>query len=190
MSWRRYPILEGSAIDRFGSVRTAYRRTQDVFKVAYHALRDDPRARHGTRFVGNTEQEIKSEITAMQNRLDDAAVVELWVIFERFVIEHVTASVATPNELAAAFRERFGSKMAYEIERWRFDELLDLYKGWLDSDEIGRAKQIKAYRDWVAHRNPRKGPPVDADPEAAYHVLVSIVTQIQADEPGSVPSPS
>jgi hypothetical protein len=182
--------LKGSAIDRLGAVRTAYRRTLDVFKVAYHALRDDPRARHGTRFVGSPEHEIKTEVQAMQNRLDDAAVVELWVIFERFVIEHVTASVATRDVLAVEFQERLRSKVAYEIERWRFDELLDLYKGWLHSDEIGRAKQIKAYRDWVAHQNPRKGPPVDADPEAAYNVLVSIVTQIQADEPGSVPSSS
>jgi hypothetical protein len=183
--------LNGSAIDRFRSVRTAYRRTLDVFKVAYHSLRDDPRARHGTRFVGSTAHDIKTEFKAMRNRLNDAAVVELWVIFERFVIEYTAASVEPRrDQLAAAFEQRLRLKMSYEIERWRFDELLDLYKGWLDSDAIGRAKQIKAYRDWVAHQNPRRRPPIEADAEAAYDVLVSIVTEIQADEPGSVPSPS
>jgi hypothetical protein len=62
--------------------------------------------------------------------------------------------------------------------RNRRDKLLDLYKGWLDSDTLGRIKQIKEYRDWISHRNPKRAKPAIIDPIAARAILGSVVDQI------------
>ena len=70
------------------------------------------------------------------------------------------------------------SKVEPEIERWRTTDLLDLLKGTADADLIGRAKQVKEYRDWVAHRNPARPPSARVDPETAFTVLASLSTAL------------
>lgn len=121
----------------------------------------------------------------MSTRLNEATVINLWVVFERFLIEDVTAGLSAHEHLSEGFADRLTMKVAQEIERWRFDELLDLYKGSVDSAKIGAAKQVKSYRDWVAHQNPRKPPAMRIHPETAYELLVAIVHSVAADRPGS-----
>jgi hypothetical protein len=182
--------LKVTVIDRFDAVHAGYRRTRDALKIAHRSLRNNPRMRRRSRFANDTEQEVDGEFLAMYDRLQDATIINLWVVFERFVIEHVTSSLPAGSSMPAAFADRLRAKASAEIERWRFDEVLDLYKGWIDSNELGVAKQIKAYRDWVAHQNPQKTPSASIDPEAAYELLASIVEAIQAPGTGSSGPPS
>lgn len=120
----------------------------------------------------------------MQRRLDDATVINLWAVFERSLIEHITASWPGPTDRPEPFIVRLHEKAEREIERWRIEELLDLYKGWVGSETIGAVKQVKAYRDWVAHRNPRKAPSAVIRPEPAFGVVVAMMETVVGDEPG------
>jgi len=49
-----------------------------------------------------------------------------------------------------------------EIDYWKPEDILDLLKHSLfkgDEQQIGRAKEVLKYRDWVAHgKNPNKMP--------------------------------
>jgi len=120
----------------------------------------------------------------MQRSLDDATVINLWVIFERFLVDHVTSSLLQRTDLPESFANRLREKAGREVERWRIEDLLDLYKGWVVSDRLGTAKQVKSYRDWVAHRNPRKPPSAKIRPETAYQELAWIVRSVVTHEPG------
>ena len=64
------------------------------------------------------------------------------------------------------------------MEYWRIADVLDLLKEHVDSDLIGQAKQIKQYRDWVAHRNMVKGVPADIPPQSAYIILSEILDKL------------
>jgi hypothetical protein len=62
------------------------------------------------------------------------------------------------------------------------DDLLDLFKSLVEVDKIGVAKQIKDYRDWIAHRNPKRLPPAQTEPRTAYSVLAAIIDAIEEDK--------
>ncbi len=59
------------------------------------------------------------------------------------------------------------------------DDVLDLFKPLVDPDQIGIAKQIKDYRDWIAHRNPNQPPPAQTEPRTANSVLAAIIEAIE-----------
>ena len=81
------------------------------------------------------------------------------------------------NLLAKAIQK----KIENDFEFWRFDDALNLLKYVLDPQLVGQAKQIKQYRDWIAHRNPKKPPKTNVSPEAAYRVLSTIVSQLSTN---------
>ncbi len=70
--------------------------------------------------------------------------------------------------------ETMRKAISKNIEYWKIDEILDVLKVIIDPDLIGQAKQIKKYRDWVAHRNIKKKSPPNVVPERAYSVLAEI----------------
>jgi hypothetical protein len=88
---------------------------------------------------------------------------------------------AKPQELAVSFY----TKVEEEIENWRLAEILDLFKGYLDPNLIGQAKQIKAHRDWIAHKNPRRQPPAKIEANRAHIVLSQIIEGILLAETAS-----
>jgi hypothetical protein len=59
------------------------------------------------------------------------------------------------------------------------DDLLNLSKGTVDAASLGRAKQIKEYRDWVVHRNPRRLPSSKTDAQTAYAFLSQLLFTFQ-----------
>ncbi|MGO9264660.1 MAG: hypothetical protein ACLQBA_07185 [Candidatus Binataceae bacterium] len=104
----------------------------------------------------------------------------LWAWFERHLIEYAklrAGVVETTNPLA--FAQELKSKVTKEIEHWRIDELLDVFKSIVEGKQIGIAKQVKDYRDWIAHRNPNRLPPAQTDPTAAYSLLATIIDAIE-----------
>ncbi len=44
---------------------------------------------------------------------------------------------------------------------------------------LGQAKQIKQYRDWVAHRNVSKAVPANVPPKKAYEILSEILWRLE-----------
>ncbi len=79
-----------------------------------------------------------------------------------------------PRELATVLQEHLDE----QIERWQIDDILDLFKSIIDSSRIGQAKQVKEFRNWVAHKNPRKGTPTKMDPQTTYELLSGIIDDI------------
>jgi hypothetical protein len=60
----------------------------------------------------------------------------------------------------------------------RLDDSLDILKGIVDPARIGQAKQVKQFRDWVAHKNPRNIPPA-VDPATAYQLLSELIVAME-----------
>jgi hypothetical protein len=88
---------------------------------------------------------------------DDLTIVSLWATFERHLVQYLQTKSQKlreiePSELGVRLQDRLNE----DLERWRPDDILDLFKGQVDSNLIGQAKQIKDYRDWIAHKNPRR----------------------------------
>ena len=53
-----------------------------------------------------------------------------------------------------------------------------MFKEITDPNLIGNAKQVKQYRDWVAHRNIDKGSPPKVAPQSAYQILSKILDDL------------
>ncbi len=125
--------------------------------------------------------------TALVDAEKQAADLALFATFERYVIERLQ----TANELLASghpsgYSSKLAEKFKSEVEYWRFDEILDLFKPELDANLIGRAKQIKRYRDWISRRNTNKELPAQVSPDTVFEVLSKIVSEISQthDIPG------
>jgi hypothetical protein len=161
-------------------VWTAYLVTRDCFRVARRALsRNDRALFSGASLFSSQDAGAESLIEESRARADEFVIVALWAEFERYLITYLQekGSVVAgqqPRELSAVFQEH----LKEQIERWQIDDILDLFKAVIDSSRIGQAKQVKRFRDWVAHKNPRKGTPAKADPKTAYVLLSGIIADI------------
>lgn len=158
-----------------------YRRLRDCLKIAGRAVdAENLRMLEGTEFVGQAKVQATQWIEETRRTVDDLSIVALWALFERYVIEFTQERT---RPLAAAnppdFGERLQKKVEGEIERWRPDDVLDLFKGLIEADQIGIAKQIKEYRDWVAHRNPKRLPSAQTEPKSAYSILLTILDSLE-----------
>ncbi len=163
-----------------------YLISKDCFKMAARMVRmQEPRFARDTGFLGASVDEAVARIADSRKDADDYFVLSLWVTFERYIVNYIRGKSGkikdiSPQNLAANFHE----KLDREIEYWRIDEMLDLLKGSLDSALIGSAKQIKSYRDWIAHRNERKPSPAKITPSTAYRVLSEIIRQVAVADAG------
>jgi len=82
---------------------------------------------------------------------------------------------------ATDFNRGVADKVADDIEYWQIDKALDLMKPLVGRDDVGLARQIKQYRDWVAHRNPRKKTPAKIDPESAEAILTRLAAALESN---------
>lgn len=157
-----------------------YLTSKDCFKMAARIVRQqESKFAKGTKFLSSSVEEAATWIENSRKDADDYFVLSLWVTFERYIINYLRAKSEKikeiePQSLAANLYEKLDS----EIEYWRIDEMLDLLKGPIDASLIGNAKQIKAYRDWIAHRNERKPSPGQVTPRSAYFVLSAVIENI------------
>jgi len=118
---------------------------------------------------------------------DDLAIVALWAWFERYLIEFTQTMVVIASPSPADFAEHLQVRITKEIERWPADSLLDLFKSVIDANKIGIAKQIKDYRDWIAHRNVNRRPPAKTEPANAYSLLLAIIDAVERTFPVEQP---
>ncbi|MGO8820288.1 MAG: hypothetical protein ACLQO6_03550 [Desulfomonilaceae bacterium] len=129
------------------------------------------------------DEETERQIQSSRKESQDLYVLLLWAVFERFIIDHAQTKLI--HFIASCCPEapksaRTATKNA--IEYCNIDTLLDVFKAFVDPKLIGNAKQIKDYRDWVAHRNPRKLPDANTTPKSAHAVLSNIIRAITALE--------
>lgn len=170
--------------DALDAVWHAYQVTTDCFRLAQRAI-GKPRSISLERTVLGTLRRSSAErqIVVGRAQLDDLAVVGLWAAFERYLREFLRMKgsgirLVRPRALGRRLEERTAAQMEY----WRTDEVLDVLKAIVDPDLIVNAKQIKNYRDWVAHRNPRRPSPPQTDPRSAYAVMRNVLDTVRSTQ--------
>ena len=162
-------------------VYKAFSVASDCFKVATRTIQvQHEELIRRTQFIGATKKEANTVLRDAAKQVADLAILALFATFERFVIEHLQTAnrllaEGYPQQYSANLAEKFES----EVEYWRFGEILNLFKGEVDVGLIGQVKQIKQYRDWIAHQNPNKPTPTQATPETAFDVLTRMIAQIR-----------
>jgi len=135
-----------------------------------------------TEFLDDSPENALQIIKASRSAASDYAILSMWAIFERTLIS--IAEIESQKMLwkpALPLTIAVQQKVSDNIEYWKPDEMLNLCKIMVDGNLIGQAKQIKHYRDWVAHKNPKKGSPAKVTAETAYTVLISILKQLDAN---------
>ncbi len=158
-----------------------YQRLRDCLTIAIRAVESaDSRMIDDTIFAEQPKAQSRALIEETTKTVDDLALVELWAFFEREIIEYTQGQAGALQTVEPLrFAKTLHDKVHGEVERWRLDDLLDLFKGLVDPNQVGRAKQIKDYRDWVAHRNPNRSPSAQTEPNSAYAVLLAIVSELE-----------
>lgn len=122
----------------------------------------------------------KNRIKEGRSDANDYVILSLWAAFERIIMEYLRIQAHKildnpPTEL----NRKVHRKVDLEMEYWKSDDILDMFKTIINPDLVGQAKQIKRYRDWVAHRNIAKGPPANVPPKKAYEILSEILCQLE-----------
>jgi hypothetical protein len=158
----------------------AYEIGRDCFKIAKRAVSQQSLGfLNKTDFASASVREGAEWIETSRQESDDLTIVSLWATFERHLVQYLQAKSQKLREVKPLeFGERFQDKLSEDLERWRPDDILDLFKGHVDSNLIGQAKQIKDYRDWIARRNPQSVPSYRDRPDAAYRVLSQIIENL------------
>lgn len=162
-------------------VWNTYQITRDCLKVAQRSvIKEKTDLLNRTRFVGAQKKEADGWILRSCSESDDLVIISLWAIFERIIIQYVQEQTkAVLNEDANKFKHKVHKKIENEIEYWKAKDILDLFKESVDKNLLGNAKQIKRYRDWVAHKNIKKGQPANVSPQTAYRILAAILEEIE-----------
>ncbi len=158
----------------------SYLTTSDCLKVASRSIeKGEFHLMSKTKFVGSAVDAAKRMIKDSQTSIDDFVIVSLWAVFERKLLEYVQAEGRRLlQKMPSNFNAQIHKKVQNEMEYWKTDEILDLFKTVVNAELIGNAKQVKRYRDWIAHKNPKKGPPANVPPQTAYRILSDIIAAV------------
>ncbi len=163
-------------------VYKAFSVASDCFKVATRTIQvQHEELIRRTQFIGATEEEANTVLQDAAKQAADLAIIALFATFERFVIEaSADGEPFACRGIPAAERSRISPNLQYSTSLSNFSaSLAEYFKGEVDADLIGQVKQIKQYRDWIAHQNPNKPTPTQATPETAFDVLTRMIEQIR-----------
>jgi len=160
----------------------AYRTTKDCLRIADRARNQaSPELFRNTDLILLADGQASERLRMCHDESENFAILSMWAVFERFVVDYLREKgrclmAVEPTGLS----EPFYSQLELTVEYWRIEDILDILKGIVDARLIGAAKNIKKYRDWVAHRNPRRSHEGKIDPKLAYNILSQIITTIMA----------
>jgi hypothetical protein len=117
------------------------------------------------------------EVRKTQNMIEDLFVVEVFSCFERFLRDSIK------NCLHFEFCFFGKQEIINHIEYLKIEDILNALKkeSIIDPNSIGYVKQLKQYRDWVAHgRNPQKPPPIKTvDFDKVFEIIETIMEQME-----------
>lgn len=172
-----------SSLPRLDEAFATYKATSDALRMARRATL------RGVDLKSSYWADLpSSEVPALMDRcadhLADSVIVAMFAMFERRLLTAVADEVSTiARAPASALSTRTAAQALREAERWRMDELLDLLTDILSPRSLGDLRNVKRYRDWVAHRNPKRPPPARLTPETAYSVLRAAVEALDSLPP-------
>ncbi len=116
---------------------------------------------------------VTSSLDSAQADLDDLMILALYSYFEKSLREFVIQKFSTYNStLDSQIVENMNELSKKEIDRWKMNELIDLFNPVLDPRKLGDIKQINKYRNWIAHGKKIDNPPsATVDPKRAFDLL-------------------
>ncbi|MGA2027015.1 MAG: hypothetical protein ABSH17_08105 [Syntrophobacteraceae bacterium] len=166
--------------DSLNEVWENYQLARDCFKITGRIVKSKNQGLLSyTSFAMASEEDAGKIIEIGRSEWDDFAILSLWAVFERVVIDFVREKAKILiNQHPKDFSKRLYGFVEGQIEFWKIGDKLDLLKGVVDSALIGQAKQIKNYRDWVVHKS--RTPADNVTPKQAYAVLSRIVSTISS----------
>jgi hypothetical protein len=171
-----------SSNDILYDIWQSYLASIDCFKIAVRSVnREEYHLLSNTDFLTTPSEKVNELIKKSRSNADDYVILSLWAVFERKLFEYIqrlSKKISDGDE--SEFKKKVQIKMEYEIEYWKIDAILDLFKVVVKPELIGRAKEIKKYRDWVAHRSPNKQAPPNVMPKTAYDILSGIMKCIES----------
>lgn len=158
----------------------SYQVALDSLRIATRSIdRNHIELLKNTNFLGSTIPEARTLIDDSRSNANEYVILSMWAVFERKLFHWLHSESQKILDLnPSEFNTQVHQKIESDLEFWRIDEILDIFKSVVNPDLIGQAKQIKKYRDWVAHRNPKKPPPTNVLPITAYKVLSEILNEL------------
>jgi len=127
-------------ISIFDEIQKRYELTENLFQL----FKKDIRVRTQVDCEFDHLSEIDDELEAVK----DLFIVDAFAAFERLLRKRVLLSVESQENVLS---EKLLRVVRKESEYIKIEYLLDALKDFADSGRIGLIKQIKKYRDWVAH---------------------------------------
>jgi hypothetical protein len=172
------------ATDELDNIWQGYQVTNDCLKIASRSIDiKDLNILKKTRFMTSTIDDAKKDIKESRDNADNYVILSLWVAFERNLFEYLSwESKRILNNNPSILTQKVHEKIENELEYWRIDDMLNIFKAIIDPQVVGQAKQVKQYRDWIAHKNPKKSMPQIVTPKMAYSVL-SEITRLLENHP-------
>ena len=150
-------------ISIFDEIQKRYELTENLFKL----FKRDLTVRAQFDYESDHFSEIDHELEAIK----DLFIIDAFAAFERLLRDRVLSSVRSQEENGLS--EGLSQIVRNESEYIKIEYLLDVLKKFADPERIGLIKQIKKYRDWVAHgRRPLTYSPVK--PADIYSVFEAI----------------
>lgn len=168
-----------SAVEQLDAIWRTWRLQHDALRVVLRTIRlravdaKAPGTLAKTLYEEAESAQCERDILACQKTAAEFAVLGMWAVFERRVLQRLEQECHKMLEQPAnRFNAAVTAKVSGDVEYWKIDQALDLIKPLVaDVGLLGQAKQIKQFRDWVAHRNPSKPTPPQTDPGMARVLL-------------------
>lgn len=170
------------ASDALNNAWHTYQVTRDCLQIASRSIESENlNFLKSTSFINSPIDKCKQDIMESRNNANDYVILSLWIIFERNLLEYcLIENEKSLNNNLNPLSKKISEKISNDIEYWRIDDVLDIFKSLVDPNLIGQAKQIKKYRDWIAHKNLKKPRPQSITPEMAHSVLLKITQIIES----------
>lgn len=153
----------------------AFRIAMDAIKVARRVLDRRPNPVSNTRLYGLTQEAGHAMLDQAEEQLGKLVAFALFAAFERTLRDHlssslnpISASTTTPAQLAAKLHQFLNDG----VDRWRIDNVIELFNPPAAEQDVSNAKNIRAFRHHVAHGN---APPNAIPPQTAYSQLTGFL---------------
>jgi hypothetical protein len=148
-----------------------FNNTRDAFKVSRRVLDQRQNPVSNTGFYGLTPQEGHARLDRAEELLDKLVAFALFATFERSLRNHLSkslnplaASSTIPTELAVKLHQFLEGG----VDNWRLDGVIELFNPPVPDQDVNNAKNIKTYRNNVAHGT---APSVAMQPTQVYEQL-------------------
>ncbi len=166
--------------NQFAHLWTSYQATLDCLRIADRSVQQGTQhLMKNTIFFNCEVDKAKRVITQSKDEAGDFVILSLWAVFERKLVERLRMeSRLMLRNPSVDFNSLLHDKLSADIEYWKSADMLDLFGPLVSEELIMQAKQIKKYRDWIAHKNPGKPTPANVLPQTAYRILAEIIKEI------------